>query len=156
MSVASTHGSQEPTSVCPPQKSLSVCLSAGKKPGFCFNSAASCPPAAFSAAFLISAEAIPTILSHPLRFSLSVVDAIVLRSSGTSREQIFLSFPQKRLLAASPLRLRDGRFRQSVFFLFRLFYPSFLLAVGAERPGSGWNECLQKTDGLIPSSWTNA
>lgn len=81
------------------------------------------------------------------------VNAIVLCSSGTNREQIYCFFPQKSLL---PLRLRDGRFHESVFFLFRLFYPAFLLAVTAECPGSGCNECLQKSDGLIPSSWTNA
>lgn len=42
------------------------------------------------------------------------------------------------------------------FFFFFWFYPAFLLAVTAGRPGSDCNECLQKNDGLIPSSWTNA
>lgn len=146
------HSWHEVTSVCHQQNRLS----AQQSVGVCVSSAAFCPPAVFfcSVSDLCRGHFNNYIAFFKVFFSVSECYCpLLLRDKPRTN---LLSFPQKSLLAVSLLRLRDGRFHERVFFLFHLFYPAFLLAVSAECPGSGCNECLQKSDGLIPSCRTNA
>lgn len=138
--LAAPHSSEKTLSFCPCSN-----LPNASKNCWCWRHlAAFCPPAPFSAAVLISAEAIST---HPLRFPLSLWMLLSFAPRGQSQAK-FIVFSTKEFVSSVPAAPQ----RRLIPWvgLLCLFYPAFLLAVAAECCVSDSNECIQTNDGLIP------